>query len=839
MCAYGPAMRCPAQRRRRSYVSRAAARLRQASLLAGLGFCVILGAEGAAAAQFSEGTSGLTELSLQSRFVGGAASLEQNPAFLAELAGWELSYAHRQALGTREARKLSGDAFHAAIPLWKLRIAAGVSHLRPEHAPDYALAHWGGAMPFGRRFALGFGVRHLASGEAAALAGAHSADVGLAALLREDLRLSVMLRDLLAPTGLGIGGRPLRGSYRAGLRFTPRWARGLGLEAELGLDDAATPGARLRLDGALPGFGQLWAAALGQSLDSDAVFSAMAGLEWRMGHAALSLAAVSNEPHEGAPDAWLSATVRQALPEARTQLGGTVLRVKLDATGGREAVRQLRQVDAALAAPGLRALILELHGRPSFATAQEWRALLRHARRRGLRTACHAETLDKAGLYLCAAAEQRWMDPAGFARLGGFRSEGLSFGGALQQLGVRAQFLRIGDFKSAPEQWHGPRSAPATAQQQRLLRDLVERYLDDLAKDLKVSRAQLQAGLDEGLVTAERAKGLGWIQGLVDRTELSKALGSGFTLAPFEAPTPSASLQLRPRIAVLSLDGMMTDGESMQVPLVGVTQTGSDSFVTACRQAQEDPTVRAVLLRIDSPGGSALAADRIWRCVRKLATQKPVIASVGGMAASAAYYVASAADRIYANPSSLVGSIGIFFGKVDARGLADRLGVRAHAAQEGALAGSESLFEPFTGAQRRILAARLQDWYGLFLRRVAEGRELELETIDAVARGRVWRADAAEAAVLTDVRAGLHAALSELRRRARLDADCDVVELLPRPKGLLETLLGAPAERQLKAGLAAWLPARMLTQMLPLMALMQGAVPQPLALADELSWQAY
>jgi protease-4 len=218
--------------------------------------------------------------------------------------------------------------------------------------------------------------------------------------------------------------------------------------------------------------------------------------------------------------------------------------------------------------------------------------------------------------------------------------------------------------------------------------------------------------------------------------------------------------------------------------------SGAETIIRELEELGNDPSIRAIVLRVDSPGGAALGSDKIWRAVRRVRRNKPVIASMGAVAASGGYYVAAAADEIWADPGTLTGSIGIFYGKVDVAQLAEKLGVHIENFKRGRHAGAESIYRPFTDEERAALADVLRGYYRLFLARVAEGRKMSVEAVDAVARGRVHSGDAALRLGLVDRLGGLASALIRARQLADLGPDAGVVVRPVRKNGLLDYLLG-------------------------------------------------
>jgi protease-4 len=215
----------------------------------------------------------------------------------------------------------------------------------------------------------------------------------------------------------------------------------------------------------------------------------------------------------------------------------------------------------------------------------------------------------------------------------------------------------------------------------------------------------------------------------------------------------------------------------------GARQRGiaSDRMRECLDELRREKAVKGVVLRLESPGGDALASDLIWRSVVLLAREKPVVVSMGDVVASGAYYVAAAADAIFAEAGTLTGSIGVVGGKLDAEGLFRRLGVKLEAVERGARAGLLSATQGMRAAERAAVQASMQTIYGTFVERVAEGRKLPIEQVEKVAQGRVWSGVRAREAGLVDSIGGPLEALAELRRRARLaDGEPVVVEHHPR-----------------------------------------------------------
>jgi protease-4 len=267
------------------------------------------------------------------------------------------------------------------------------------------------------------------------------------------------------------------------------------------------------------------------------------------------------------------------------------------------------------------------------------------------------------------------------------------------------------------------------------------------------------------------------------------------------------------RLALVFVNGNITDGDS------GSRRDAvSGPFVRAMDRLENDENVKAVVMRINSPGGSALASDRMWEAARNLAETKPLIASVGDMAASGGYYIASAAEEILAHPNSLVGSIGVVGGKFNLAGLAEEIGVSTYVLQRGKRAAWSTPVRALNPTERQAFESLLRDTYDRFIDRVATGREMEREAVLAAAEGRVMTAQDGKELGLIDEMAGLSEALERARAAAGLGPDAPV-ELWPAPKGVFDAineLLSGNGEDDARTLQRLWLRQHPLATSLPL-----------------------
>ncbi len=417
---------------------------------------------------------------------------------------------------------------------------------------------------------------------------------------------------------------------------------------------------------------------------------------------------------------------------------------------------------------------------------------------------CHFESADNVGyLLLASVCDRITMTPAGTLDLIGPAAVMIYARSFLEKVGIEAEIIHMGRYKGAGDTFirdEMPKEA----------KESMDAILDDLqgalvlATSLRAegdrtkakalidagpytSSAAMEAGLVDSVAYARDArdaiKSAAGVENIVRTRLLPKqdelTLGQFLDLLSGSAEKPKA---VDERVALVFVTGNITDGESSSAG-----EAVSGPFVRAMSRLEEDENVKAVVLRINSPGGSALASDRMWKAVRHLAEAKPVIASVGDMAASGGYYIASAAESVFAHPNSLVGSIGVVGGKLNIEGLTKELGVSTYVLQRGSRAAWSTPVRGLTPSEREAFQGLLRDTYERFIDRVAEGREMERDAVLAAAEGRVMTAEDGMALGLVDEVGGLTAALGRAREAAGLASDSPV-EIWPAPKGMIDAI---------------------------------------------------
>jgi protease-4 len=301
-----------------------------------------------------------------------------------------------------------------------------------------------------------------------------------------------------------------------------------------------------------------------------------------------------------------------------------------------------------------------------------------------------------------------------------------------------------------------------------------------------------------GLLSAAKAQALGLVDGVLRQEELEgklQALMPGAHYAPEYAPrdTREARWNANRRIAVVPVLGSISGGKSRDTPLGGGSVAGAETVMRALEQAQNDPSVVAIVVRVDSPGGEVLASEQMYRAVLEAKKHKPVIASMGDVAASGGYYASMGAHEIYASPTTITGSIGVFYLKPALRGLGERLGVSQETLTRGPRADLLDMWRAWTPEEQKLVQGWVDEAYDDFITQVAQSRGLDKARVDAVARGRVWAGQDARERGLVDTLGGLMEAVAAARRRAGVPAseDLDLV-VLGEARGLLAALGGEP-----------------------------------------------
>ena len=428
---------------------------------------------------------------------------------------------------------------------------------------------------------------------------------------------------------------------------------------------------------------------------------------------------------------------------------------------------------------------------------QEIRAALVDFRKSGKPVTAYLEYAGPQEYYLASAADRVTMMPGGALDVSGLATYELFFRGALDKIGVYPDLLHIGDYKTYSNTFREKGFTPAHREMtQSLNHDFYDQLVKAIAEGRKRSEAQVLAAIDGGPYLADAARGAGLIDavGYEDQVDDDAPVkGTRRLEANTYRSVPPSSLGLGqgPRVALLYATGTIASGpSSFDAP--GGTVLGSETFVQWLRKVRVDHGINAVVVRIDSPGGSAIASEVIWRELMLTKTVKPLIVSMGDVAASGGYYIALPADAIVAEPGTITGSIGVVTGKFVLEGTLQKLGIGQDSVSEGRLAEINSPFRPYSAPERARVEEQMHATYDLFVSRVAEARKTTPEKIDAIAQGRVWTGRQARQLNLVDELGGLDAALRLAKQRAKLDLNKDVQLVVYPPKRSVYDLLSNP-----------------------------------------------
>lgn len=763
----------------------------RAALFILAGLCAAL-APGRADAQLRRESSGVALPPASIAASDDALAVALDPASVAFLDAWSVHYVHADS-GDAERFGERGDALYAASPLlFGLAAGLGVDSVRP--APGAGIERTLVSLALGYRISdtlsLGVTPRVLFSSDAR-LHGLFTLDVAGAWRPIPEVGLSFVARDLTGPGYQGGGGSIAR-SFLLSAAIRPDGTRAFTLDLTGALDEEGRVGMRAAGELEVPYFGRLLAAAELEDLggaDPDVRATLGAAVDWGMVGAGGGV--VLGDGFEAWPGWYVSARLEGAVRRG-VPTGDVVAEIVLEGTGPRGVIAAARRLEHALHDPRVRGVLLRPRGSGlGLAYAQEVRLLVAQLEDAGKPVVCMLEDASGSELYACAGASAVVLDPAGGVRLYGPAIEVQHYAGLLRELDVRADFVRIGRFKSAIEQYQDDgMSDDAREARETILDDLYDRMVWDVARDLGVDEPRVRAIVDEGPYVADGALEAGLVDHLADGAELdeilSDAFGGGFARERARPDELDRRFGREARVGVVVIDGEMIDGENLDVPLLEIHATGGRTAVQAIDAFARDAAISAIVVRIDSPGGSVLAADQIWRAIQRARERVPVVASMGAVAASGGYYVASGCDEIWADPATITGSIGVWYGKVDLEPLATHFGVVTETLSRSEHAGAESLWRPFTADERALLADAVRHWYRTFLRRVAAGRGLSMTEVHAIAEGRVWTGDRALELGLVDHLGGFQSALERARVLGGLGADAPFEVRPIRPSSLLD-----------------------------------------------------
>lgn len=458
----------------------------------------------------------------------------------------------------------------------------------------------------------------------------------------------------------------------------------------------------------------------------------------------------------------------------------------------------LENIEKAKSDPNIAGIYLDLTGvAASMATVEEIRNALLNFKNSGKFIYTYSATLSQKGYYLATVSDKIFLNPEGMLEFYGLSSSVNFYTKALEKLGVEMQVIRHGKFKSAVEPFMLTEMSDASREQtEAFIGSFWEHMLFGIAKQRKISTEELQR-IADGMLATQAGEAVKY--GLADQVAYEDEVEAlmlehlnlesdeelpYLSLTSYKRVKTDEPLDVRNRIAVIYAEGAIETG---MIPGEGAgIQAGT--MVKAIRKARLNDRVKAIVLRVNSPGGSALASDIIWRELELCKGVKPLIVSMGGVAASGGYYIACNADTIVASPNTITGSIGVFGLVPNMQGLVkDKLGVYSSTIKTNEMADFGNLMRPLSPAERDFLQANVVKTYDTFIGKVAAGRGLTKEQVDALGQGRVWSGVAAKELGLVDLLGGLELAIELAAQKAGLESYS--IKAYPESKDPMQELL--------------------------------------------------
>ncbi|MEN6457627.1 MAG: signal peptide peptidase SppA [Thermoguttaceae bacterium] len=451
----------------------------------------------------------------------------------------------------------------------------------------------------------------------------------------------------------------------------------------------------------------------------------------------------------------------------------------------------------------------------------ELRGAIARVRKAGKPVFAEISTAETGHYLLAIACDQVAMPSSGVLLIPGVRMEITYYKGLLDKLGLQFDALKMGKYKGAAEPLSlNEMSKPLRESYEAIAEDIYDDIIATIVADRRLKDYQVKTYIDQGLFTAADAKRAGLIDEVLYSDQLEEAIKQRLKLEKLDIVTnykvkkvdtdfsgfsgmmklmemmmggkSSTAASTKPKIAVVYAVGQIVEGKSTDDMFGNQSAIGSANMVTALRTASDDPKVVGVVLRIDSPGGSATGSDLIWRETVRL--KKPLIASMSDVAGSGGYYIAMGAKKVFAAPETLTGSIGVIGGKLVTGGLNQKLGMNTEVISRGANSGAMSSLKPFTPAERKAWLAVLEETYRQFVGKAAEGRKMPFSKLEEMAQGRVYTGRMAKKLGLVDELGTLKDAIAAAKVAAGLKADAEVELLvLPEQKSFFERMFEDPS----------------------------------------------
>ena len=425
------------------------------------------------------------------------------------------------------------------------------------------------------------------------------------------------------------------------------------------------------------------------------------------------------------------------------------------------------------------------------AQLQEMADAILNFRESGRVVLCYLTNCSTGDYIVASTCDGILIHPSAEVRLIGLRTERSFYKGTLDMLGIRADLEHIGKYKSASEAFTRKEMSEAQREIQNIiLDDLYEQLVGTIAKGRGWTPEDVKQRINEGPYTARQAFAAELVDRLVYEDELIDVV-TELTDDHTDLVSPNKYVESRvytqnwrvpqPKIAIIEAKGLMVTGDSFIDPLTGTQVMGADTIVRAIQEAKDDDSIKAVVLRIDSGGGLVVAADIIWHALVQLTEVKPLVVSMGDVAASGGYYIAAPADVIVAEPGTITGSIGVVSGKYSLKGLYEKLGIQKEILKRGKHADFYTDYSDYPPSEQEIVQKQINEIYDDFISKVALGRsELTTTEVDNLGRGRIWSGKQAKENGLVDELGGLSLALAIAQQYAGLQEK--IVEIIRFPK---------------------------------------------------------
>ena len=758
-----------------------------------------------------------------------------NPAGLATLGGPAVGFAATRLQADRTVRGGGGWGAFVAFPL-TLPSPAGEEPFRLTYGFSWqsfeAPSPWTGAATAGReqpydatyfvnsvgagtsRASIGWTVATVDWARTPENQGSTTHHVGLNLHPSRFFALGLVLRDVFQPEGRSELERFRRASdIELAVRPMGDWRLELAAGALVGEDDLIDWRGRAVVR-ALPGvtvFGHLESIERpfgGETLAPSRDWRVLAGLsiDLRFGQdqntAGVSLGQLTSQRGSGNVGAGTSVFVhatRERFPSfiepARFE--------QMDVEGEideREHVRNLVRLEEIARTGEVEGMVLVIGPHDlGWGRTEEMREAVQRLRARGKSVVTYLKEADMRGYYLAVAADRVVIHPSATVRLTGLATMQIYLRSLLDRVGIGVQILQVGDYKSAGEMFGATGPSPESREQVlALLGDVHDRWKLSVAKARKLTVAEVEARVANPGLSPQDLKRAKLVDAVAfqDRLDdsIERVLGRRVELARHKAATARRAQWASPKIAVVHVSGDIVDGDEEGGGLFS-DEPSPRAVAKVLREARESPEFKAIVLRVNSPGGMVRPSEEIAREVERTRGVKPIVVSMGDVAASGGYWVSAVADEIVAPPSAITGSIGVVGLKFDIDGLAGRLGLGLHTEKTGPHADGDSLVRPWSEQELAARQAEMLYFYGRFLDRVAKGRKQSRGAVEAIAGGRIWSGAQAKDRGLVDRVGGLSVALEQARARAGLGraTQVQVVSLPARSGSLIQRLVGPQA----------------------------------------------